>query len=121
MSAKYPELSELSPSVPAEVKFSLYAWIELAHNSIADLNLNSLSFMIVIVQGSNVLSPAIFNTLPLKGTSITPICELGRFAARTVNLPKFTRSESCIISLGNAKSTWNRLGLAKSDLTFALN
>ena len=42
--------------------------------------------MIVIVQGSNVRSPAIFKFLPLKGTSIGAMFDAGNWADLTKNL-----------------------------------
>ena len=47
---------------------------------------NASSLSTVTCHGSYVLSPEIFKTRPLKGTSITPMLEAGKFAALTRKL-----------------------------------
>ena len=71
-----------------------------------------MSLRTVIVQVSNVLSPAIFKIRPLNGTSIGAIVDAGNAAALTRNLDFCKTSLSIATALGNANSTSNRFGLA---------
>ena len=65
---------------------SLSLLMVFIHFSNADLMENEVSLITVIVQVSNVLSPAIFRILPLKGISMLATVEAGKFAAFTRNL-----------------------------------
>ena len=82
----------------------------------------SVSFIIVIVQVSNVRSPAIFKTLPLKGTSIGATLDAGRFAALTQNLALFKMSfkPSTFTAGGKASSHSNRFERAPPPLNLLL-
>jgi hypothetical protein len=64
----------------------------------------------VIVQVSNVLSPAILRVLPLKGTSIGAIVDAGRFAALTRKraLLRISFRPSTFTVLGKESSHSNR-------------
>jgi len=99
------------------------------HLSKAVLREKSTSLIIVIVQTSNVLSPAILRFLPLKGTSITPTVEAGRFAALIMNLDnsetlavlfveRFVEADTA--KDGKANSHSNRFGLAAPPINLDL-
>ena len=60
--------------------------------------MKSTSLITVTVQGSNVLSPAIFKFLPLKGIWIGVILEAGNCAALTKNLLLSSSSSELVFS-----------------------
>ena len=83
--------------------------------------------MIVTVQSSNVLSPATFRVLPLKGISILPKFDAGSADALHKNLKiPFSASSpglhASAIAVGKVGiDTSNRLGLVPPPISFDLN
>jgi hypothetical protein len=90
------------------------------HFSKAERMEKSTSLMTVIVQVSNVLSPAILRIRPLNGTSIGATVDAGSAAAFTRNLAFWRVSLSTPTAPGNANSTSNRLGLAPPPVNLLL-
>ena len=82
--------------------------------------MKSVSLITVIVQVSNVLSPAILRILPLKLISIGVILEAGSAAAFTKNLDFSFTSLAMPRFSGKASSTSNRLGLAPPPTSLLL-
>ena len=78
-----------------------------------------------MVQGSNVLSPAILRFLPLKGTSIIPRFDAGRAAALIRNLVESDKLSAVDPSgseiAGKFNSHSNKLGLAPPQSILPLN
>ena len=72
----------------------------------------SVSLITVIVQVSNVLSPATFKIRPLNGISTGAIVEAGSAAALTKNLDFCKMSFAIATASGNANYTSKRFGLA---------